>query len=182
MDVLRSGGPETVAGALARAAGGGPAAVAVDAETTDDLAITSAGLRQAMDAGVPVAARCSPALAALLGGGVSGPVPPPPAPGGVLVVVGSYVPATTRQLGTLNGRTGAPVVEANTAALAGPSAGAEVKRLAEAAGQALSARRLAVIATPRTRPAGLTDLASGRRIAAGLARPPRGSGRPRPWW
>ncbi len=179
---VRGDGPAAVLAALRAAAAVGPAAVAVDAETDADLAAVAAALDAAGRADIPVVCRCAPALAALLAApAVSGaaadgaaaalaaPVPVPAAPDGVLVVCGSYVSNTTRQLAVLRQRTGAPIVEADVAALAGASPGAEITRLAAAAGAALTAGPTAVLTTPRQRPAHLRDLDSGLRIAAGLA-------------
>ncbi len=167
---VRGRGPAAVVAALRAVADGGPAVLAVDAETDADLAVVAAALDEAHGAGVPVVCRCSPALAALLAGSPpAGPVPVPATPDGVLVVCGSYVGNTTRQLAVLSARVPVRTVEADVAALAGPSPAAEVTRLAGAAGAALAADRVAVLSTPRRRPPHLLDLGSGLRVAAGLA-------------
>ncbi len=167
---VRGDGPAAVVAALRAVADTGPGVVAVDAETDADLAVVAVALDEARRAGVPVVCRCSPALAAVLAGPApAGPAPVPATPDGVLVVCGSYVDNTTRQLAVLSARVRAGTVEADVAALAGPSPAAEVSRLAAAAGAALATDRIAVLTTPRHRPPHLLDLDSGLRVAAGLA-------------
>lgn len=169
-DRLRAGGPTVVADALSTAAGSGPAVVAPDAETIDDLEVIRAGLDLAQRRGTPVITRCAPTFAALLAGGVAPVVPVPPAPDGILVVCGSYVPNTARQLAALRDRTGARFIEVNLRALVSERPGEEIARAAGAAGQALTATGMAVLTTPRDRPADLVDLTAGQRIAVNLAR------------
>src|SRR5205823_5178257 len=56
------------------------------------------------------------------------------------------------------------------AALASADAAGEVARAAAAASELVRRSGLAILATPRERPPGTADLASGQRIAEGLAR------------
>jgi uncharacterized protein YgbK (DUF1537 family) len=161
-----------VAAALSRlSARGRPAALVPDAERLEDLELIAAGLRDAVTAGALVVVRCAPALAGVLGRATaSGHVPPPSRGGGVLVVCGSYVPTTTRQLAALVAAQRIDPVEADVEALAATGADAEVARLARASSESIAGRGLALLATPRTRPAGTDNLVAGERIASGLAR------------
>jgi uncharacterized protein YgbK (DUF1537 family) len=180
---LRAEGAVAVEAALVAAgASGSPCVVAPDVETDDDLRLVLDGLELAEARGVRVVLRCSPSTAALLA--VTGhPVPGAPAVvpwpvvrgGGLLVVVGSYVPGSTRQLAHLVAATGVEVVEADVDALVGTDRRvepeAEIRRLSTRAGAGLAGpSRLAVVATPRERPAHALDLGSGGRLALGVAR------------
>jgi uncharacterized protein YgbK (DUF1537 family) len=169
---LRAEGAACVAAALSRlSARGRPAALVPDAERLEDLELIAAGLRDAVTAGALVVVRCAPALAGVLGRATaSGHVPPPSRGGGVLVVCGSYVPTTTRQLAALVAAQRIDPVEADVEALAATGADAEVARLARASSESIAGRGLALLATPRTRPAGTDNLVAGERIASGLAR------------
>jgi uncharacterized protein YgbK (DUF1537 family) len=168
---LRSGGPSGVAEALAElAAAGEPAAFAPDAETLDDLEAIAQGYRTAVADGISVIVRCAPAFAGVLAGTTApGLVPPPSAEEGVLVVCGSYVPQSTRQLARLVEARPGSLVEADVVALAGDDPAFEITRLVSEVARRLEAEGFAVLATPRERPAGTTSLDAGERIAAGLA-------------
>ena len=100
---LRGEGPGAVVTALAQlAAARAPGVLAPDAETVADLETIAAGYRDAVAAGVPVVVRCAPAFAGVLAATTApGLVDAPRARDGVLVVCGSYVPTTTRQLARL---------------------------------------------------------------------------------
>jgi len=101
---IRAGGPARVAEILAGLAGGRPAVV--DAVTDDDLRLVTAGALDAEASGAVLLYRAGPSFArARAGLGAVPPVPggelavltqPAGRPG--LVVVGSHVPRTTRQL------------------------------------------------------------------------------------
>jgi uncharacterized protein YgbK (DUF1537 family) len=88
----------------------------------------------------------------------------------VLVVHGSYVPQSTRQLARLLDSRPGSLVEADVVPLAGDDPSAVIGELATEVSRRLAADRFAVLATPRERPAETTSLAAGERIAAGLAR------------
>jgi uncharacterized protein YgbK (DUF1537 family) len=173
LEELRAEGPSAVAAALAAAARqDGPAACAPDAEDVADLERIAAGLRQAEAAGVPVLVRCAPAFAGVLAGNLAeAPVPPPPATGGVLLLCGSWVPGTTRQLRHLAEHRGLGPLELDPTVLAGdePPARAAVLAAAGAARAALDRDGVAVVATARERPEGTRTLAAGLRIARRLA-------------
>lgn len=171
LEQIRGRGAPAVAEAIATAAGRGrPAVVAPDAETDADLASIAAGLRAAEAAGHHPIVRCSPAFAAILTGtqAEAFAAPPPPGPG-VLVLCGSFVPATTAQLEELARAYPASSVTAAVAPLAGEDAEAEIGRLAAAATGLLANGRLAVVATERQRNPGLVDAPAQRRIAEALA-------------
>lgn len=172
LDVLRSRGPAAVTDALlALSASGAPAVLAPDAETPDDLEIVAEGYRAATADRALVIVRCAPTFVGVLAGSTApGLVPPPSARDGVLVVCGSYVPQSTRQLSQLLAARPRSLVEADVVALAGDEPSSEVAVLAKEVSRRLAADRLAVLATPRERPAGTTGLDAGERIAAGLAR------------
>ncbi len=171
LDELRTGGADAVAAALrGLARGGRPAVLAPDAETEADLAAIAAGYAGALEDGVEAVVRCAPAFAGVLAGTTaSGPAPIPRTVGPLLVVCGSWVPMSTRQLAALGAEYPDVVVELDVEALAGGDAEAEWQRAAAAASSAIAAAGTAVLATQRERPDAMT-LADGRRIADGLAR------------
>jgi uncharacterized protein YgbK (DUF1537 family) len=171
LDELRSGGADSVAAALVDLARAGrPAVLAPDAETEDDLATIAAGYAKALRDGAEVVARCAPAFAGILAGTAApGLAPAPRTTDRLLVVCGSYVPMSTRQLATLDAAHPGLLVEVDVEALAGNEADAEEERAARAASATIACRGCAVLATPRERPEGIT-LDAGRRVAEGLAR------------
>jgi uncharacterized protein YgbK (DUF1537 family) len=180
LDELRAGGPVLVAAALRELEQAGrPAALVPDVETLSDLDVVARGYELATEEGVTALVRCAPAFAGALSGAAADGFVPPPRDGNVLVVCGSYVPSATEQLDALLAAYPGSLVELDVAALASPEPTPEIARAASAASGRLRAGRLAVLATPRTRPAGTESLAAGQRISAGLARA-AGSVSPRP--
>lgn len=173
LDELRREGASAVADALRELASNGrPAVLAPDAVTEDDLALIAGGYAAAVRAGVPALVRCAPAFAGVLAGTTAPRLVDPPrsSEGGVLLVCGSYVPTTTRQLRALAAARPGTLVEVDADALAGPVAEVEIARAAAAATAVLHRERFAAIATPRTRSEQTSSLAAGERVAAGLAR------------
>lgn len=165
------GGPAVAAAIKAASLRDRPAVVAPDAETDADLEAIADGLRLADAAGCQPIVRCSPAFAAILTGTKAESfVSPPPLSGGVLVLCGSFVSATTAQLEELESAHPGTTVTAGVARLAGDGAEAEIQRLAETASALLERGRLAVVATERARDPDLVDLTAQRRIAEALAR------------
>ena len=165
---LRAGGAAAVAAALARLAGQArPAAMACDAATDADLLLVAAGIRLAWEHGTPVVVRSAPPLAALLSGlAARGRCNAPSGARRLLVVVGSYVQATTRQLTELGRRYPGQIAQADLPALWQDRA-REQQRLTVLLEQAWEKGPVAVLATPRekaTAPPG-----TGLAIAAGLA-------------
>jgi uncharacterized protein YgbK (DUF1537 family) len=167
---LRAGGPAAVAGAIEDlCAAGRPAAFAPDAETDADLALIAEGYALAYARDARALIRCAPAFVGVLSGTAAPGLVPPPDGGSVLVVCGSYVPTTTRQLARLvDARPGA-LVEVDVVAMGSADPSAEIARAAAAARRLLDEGRLAIVATPRHRPAGTESLDAGMRIAGGLA-------------
>jgi uncharacterized protein YgbK (DUF1537 family) len=171
LDALRASGASAVASALADlAASGRPCVLAVDAETDRDLALVAAGYAAALAAGIGAVVRCAPALAGILAGTTATGAAAAPGGRSVLVVCGSYVTTSTRQLAALTARRPEALVEVDVGALASADAHGEITRAAEAASELVRRSGLAILATPRERPTQTTDLESGRRIAEGLAR------------
>ncbi len=117
---LRAGGADRVAEIIGELCSSGrPAAFAPDAETIADLALIAGGYAQAAAAGARALVRCAPAFVGVLSGTTApGLVPVPLVTAGVLVVCGSYVPQTTRQLGRLVEHYPGALVEADVRALA----------------------------------------------------------------
>jgi len=167
---LRTGGPAVVSDTLCKlGAHGRPAAFAPDAETEDDLALIAAGLAAAEAQGCEVIVRCAPAFAGVLAGTTAR--GPAPLPGGkrALVVCGSYVPQTTRQLARLRDAYPDAVLEADVGALVDGDHEAEARRLSRLTSELLDRIGLAVVATPRKRSPTALSLEAGDRVAAGLA-------------
>jgi uncharacterized protein YgbK (DUF1537 family) len=132
-----------------------------------DLELIAHGVGQAQ---VELAIRAAPTFAGVLGNDLAtGFVRPPPAPQGVLVVCGSWVPTTTRQLRVLADAYPGGFVEVDARALASDAPEAEVARAAREASARLERGRVAVVATPRARDPSF-GLAEGERLAVNLAR------------
>ena len=179
-EMRRAGGPAVARALSELSMAGSPSVVAADAETVEDLALVAEGYRSALDDGADVIVRCAPAFAGVLAGTTARASAEIPAAGnGVLVVCGSYVEQTTRQLARLTAVRPDVLVEADVVALAGANADGEVARLADEASRCLADDGLAVLATPRSRPPGTTSLEAGERIAVGVARAVAAA-RPRP--
>jgi uncharacterized protein YgbK (DUF1537 family) len=173
LDELRRGGASAVADALRELASNcRPAVLAPDAVNTDDLGLIAEGYATAIRAGVPALVRCAPAFAGVLAGTTARRLVDPPrsSEGGVLLVCGSYVPETTRQLEALVATRPGTLVEVDADTLAGPEAEVEIARAAATATAMLHRERFAAVATPRTRSEQTSSLAAGERVAAGLAR------------
>jgi uncharacterized protein YgbK (DUF1537 family) len=171
LDDLRAGGPAAVVGALEELeAAGRPAVLAPDAVADADLEVVAEGYRRAAEAGTVALVRCAPAFVGVLAGTTATDlVPAPGARDGMLVVCGSYLPATTAQLRVLVGERPGSLVEVDPAVLASPNPESEVGRAASAAAERIRGGRLAVVSTSRLRPVGTETLDAGERIAAGIA-------------
>jgi uncharacterized protein YgbK (DUF1537 family) len=171
LDELRGRGSEALRDAIDSLSGRGrPAAVAVDAETEDDLLVAAAGLAAAVEDGARVVVRSAPAFVGVAAGTTAEALVDSPAAEEVLVVCGSYVPATSRQLAGLLREQPLALVEPDVERLASGSPEDEIARAARSVQVALETTGLAVLATPRERPVGLTTLEAGERIVSGLAR------------
>ncbi len=168
--VLRAGGHATVSNALCElGARGRPAALAPDAETEDDLAVIAAGLAPAEAQGCEVIVRCAPAFAGVLAGTTAREPALLSRCAGVLVVCGSYVPQTTRQLARLRDAYPGVLLEADVHELVNGDHEAEAGRLACLASELLDRVGLAVVATPRVPSRDGGVLEAGERVATGLA-------------
>ncbi|HTT95354.1 MAG TPA: four-carbon acid sugar kinase family protein [Solirubrobacterales bacterium] len=168
---LREGGPDAVAAALGELAEvDGAAALALDSVSVADLELVAAGLRRAFAAGAEAIVRCAPALVgAFAGTRAEGAVEPPAVDGPVLVLCGSHVPTSSRQLERLLARHPASAVWVRPARLAGAGREAEVAAAIDAAAARLRGDGLAVVATERDVYAAGDSLAAGAAIATGLA-------------
>jgi uncharacterized protein YgbK (DUF1537 family) len=169
---LRDRGSDAVLGALLEASGRERSAVVPDVETGDDLSVIADGARRAYELGLPLLIRSAPTFVGVLTGtGADGFAPPPDADDGLLVVCGSYVERTTEQLESLYEARAVAPIEVHVGALLGSpdDASAEVARAAQLADARLRSDGIAVLATPRHRPAGALSLSAGMRVAHGLA-------------
>ena len=167
---LRAHGADRVAEIIGELCSlGRAAAFAPDAETLADLELIAAGYAQAAASGARALVRCAPAFVGVLSGTTAPDLVPAPHGAGLLVVCGSYVPGATRQLGRLVEEHPAALIEADVHALASAGAADEISRLAREASARIRAGGLAIVATPRERPASLRTLGAGESIAAGLA-------------
>jgi uncharacterized protein YgbK (DUF1537 family) len=119
---------------------------------------------------VSALARCAPAFAGAVSGTTApGLVEAPSTDGPVLVVCGSYVPTSRRQLARLVGGGRHALVEVDAAALGSSRPGTEIARAARELGAVLRPGRAAVLATPAERPPELSGLDVGERVARNLA-------------
>jgi uncharacterized protein YgbK (DUF1537 family) len=164
LEQLRRDGAAAVAEALTQAARhDGPAGCVPDAETHGDLELIANGLR-ATD--FDVAVRCAPAFAAIFAGRLATALLELPRPDrGLLVVCGSYVSASVRQLAALRAAYPGAFVDLDVEHLED-----EEERLASVAAGLLSTGRLAVLATPPVHEGRLDSLELGSRVALPLAR------------
>ncbi|MEX2532685.1 MAG: four-carbon acid sugar kinase family protein [Nitriliruptoraceae bacterium] len=169
---LETGGATYVCEILTRLAESHkPAVFAPDVTELLHLGIIADGLALATANGVPVVVRAAPAFAAVHAGTLAQQLIEVTPANGIIVMVGSYVPTTTRQLAHLAKTRALQVIEADVIALAADeqTAQAESMRLANAIDGALTTGGLAVVATPRTRPNETINLAAGERIATNFA-------------
>lgn len=167
------GGANAVTQAILRAwNAGGPAACAPDAETLGDLRKIAKGLREAQQAGAEVIVRCAPAFAGILSGKLAtGFVSPPSGAGGTLLICGSYVPDTRRQLAHLSAQRGLTPIELDPLDLLGspPTMTSAVKRAAVRSSLDMREHGVAVVATAAERPDIARNPAVGMRVARALA-------------
>jgi uncharacterized protein YgbK (DUF1537 family) len=177
---VRAGGPALVADALQELERiGRPAVLVPDVEDLSDLEIVARGYRRALDEGTTAIVRCAPSFAGVLAGTSAERSAPAPRAEHVLVVCGSYVPGATAQLRALLEAYPNALIEVDVGALASPQPAPEIGRAVSVASALLRNGRVAVLATPRERPAGTETLTAGERISSGLARV-AGSLRPAP--
>jgi uncharacterized protein YgbK (DUF1537 family) len=169
-EVRGPGGAERIAAAL-RAAGTGhrPGVVVPDAETEADLAVIADGWRAACAGGAAVIVRCAPAFVGVLAGSTAKEYVPLPSGRSVLVLVGSHVPLTGRQLAELTGRHPSSAIEVDPVELARPEPNETVRDAAARARDLLVGGGLAVISTSRVFADEVGGPDAGMRVARGLA-------------
>ena len=167
---LRSRGPAAVADALSRLQSAAPAVCVPDAETLADVTTIAEGLHLARDAGASVVVRASPTFVSVYcRTRATDLLPPPPGGGPLLVVCGSYIPNSTLQLHHLCSAFDVAPIELNLDAVVSGDADHAIAVAARATEAALARDRVAVLATPRDRASGMTDLRSGATVIHALA-------------
>jgi uncharacterized protein YgbK (DUF1537 family) len=171
LEELREKGPAAVAEALVELSGrGAPAVLAVDSTTTADLELVAEGLRRAEEAGVEVIVRSAPALVGVLSGAIAAAYQATPsAASAVLVICGSHVPTSTRQLERLAGRLPEGVMWVSPQRLSGVEREAAISAAITEAGERLEKSGIAVLATSREFFENGDRMQSGARIASGMA-------------
>ncbi|MGD0455567.1 MAG: four-carbon acid sugar kinase family protein [Solirubrobacteraceae bacterium] len=171
IEELRSDGAAAVSGALVELSERrSPAVLAVDSTEDADLELVAAGLREAERAGADVAVRSAPAFVGILSGaGADRYQPLPSAGSAVLVLCGSHVPRSTRQLETLVLQRPESVVWVRPERLANGRGEQEIAAAAAAAADRLQRGGLAVVATSRAVLDSDDRLQAGAAIASGLA-------------
>jgi uncharacterized protein YgbK (DUF1537 family) len=167
--MLRGEGPDAVAEAIGSLAAGGVAIA--NAETERDIEVVALGALQVEEAGLALVARTAASYVRARAGR-----PPAPllaadevasGPAG-LIVVGSYVPTTSRQLAALLESPAGARIAAYELSVEGILAGDQTTLVEMAASldRTLAAGRIGLMATERVRRD--VDLASGRRISQAL--------------
>lgn len=145
-----------------------PSVVAVDAETNDDIDEIAEGIRLAWVQGSQFVLRCSPSLAAALACATADVLTEMPTARRLLVLCGSFVDRTTRQLAQLvAGHPGTAVEIDVDAALADPVG--ERRRLETQARELIDGGSIAVVATPRVHDNRRAGRAVADRLTAVLA-------------
>lgn len=166
---LRSEGPAAVVSAIRSArAAQRPTAVVIDSETADDVELVALGLERAIASGEEAAVRCGPALAGALGGATAREKVAFPSASAVMVVCGSYVPQSARQLEAVASRFPRAMVEVDPLGLVTADESL-ISTTAARVDRLLTADGVAVVALEGPPPRGVTDLAAGLAIARGLA-------------
>ncbi len=171
LDQLHAEGPGALAGALLELSErGSPAVLAVDSATEEDLVIVAAGLRAAEQAGAAVVVRSAPAFVGVLSGATArGFQPLPSGEARILVMCGSHVPTSTRQLSRLAEQRPESVVWLSVQRLTGGRCADEVAAAAAATCDRLRTGGLAVVATSRAVLDSADRVHDGATIASGLA-------------
>lgn len=149
--------------------GAAPAVCAPDAETVEDLAAIAEGLDLAEARGASVLVRTAPTFAAVLAGCLATEHVAPPR-GPVLVVSGSWVPTTARQLDHLDAAYPGALVELPSPLLTADEPGPGLARAAAAATDRMARDGLAVVAVPRGGPGPGVTAGDVGRVARNLAR------------
>lgn len=182
LEDIRVGGPDRVAEALAGCPGG--SFCIVNACARSDMDVAALAVFRAMEKGKRFLFRTAAAIIPALIGLVSRPLLsagdfPPPQAGCGLVVVGSFVPMSSRQLAHLLDHGDVSGVELDVQRLLSAEGKAEVGRVTAGAERLLAARRDTVIYTSRKLVTGTTAEESIRiqaRVAGALIGAVRGIG------
>jgi uncharacterized protein YgbK (DUF1537 family) len=169
LDSLRLAGPQMLVDTVQKARTAPmPTAVSVDAETAEDVEAVAEGVRRAVAQGGAFIVRCGPTLAGALGHATALSYADFPSSGQVLVVCGSYVQQSVRQLERLLSWFPDQVIEVDPFDLTT----ADKRRFSAITNllrEHLDTCGLAVLAVSSPRPERLSDLTSGLRVATGLA-------------
>jgi uncharacterized protein YgbK (DUF1537 family) len=174
LDDIRTGGPDKVAARLLGLPHG--AVCVVNAADRRDIEVFVAGLLAAEAQGKRYLHRTAASFVPVRAG-----IAPRPllraaelelSPGGGLVIAGSFVPTTTRQLAVLRERAGLAMVELDVAALLDDTRRADtIAVAAERAERSIGAGRTVLVATSRDLISGATaadSLLIGRRVSDAL--------------
>ncbi len=146
---------------------GKPGVCVPDCETLADLDLIAEGLDAARSRGLPVLVRCAPPFVGVVGGvSARSTVPLPLAPAGALVVCGSWVQGSSRQVRALERWAGRPAIEVDIDGLLGDRGAAVLAHVALEASAQIARHGWSIVATPRHR-VELTE-AEGRRLAERL--------------
>jgi uncharacterized protein YgbK (DUF1537 family) len=147
-----------------------PAVFAPDAETTSDLRIIADGVAAAESEGTDLIIRCAPAFVGVSAGTFARKHVEVPRPSlGVLLIVGSHVPTTTRQLERLLQQHRESLIEVDPALLISPAAADHAREVVATAAALLAAEGLAVVATKRPSGRVESSQAEGLQLARELA-------------
>ena len=188
LDDIRSGGPERVAEVLDGVRGG--RFVVVNATTYADLEVVVLGLLLAQEAGAEFLHRTGPSFVRALAG--LEPRPPLTAgdlrtghPGHGLVVVGSHVGLTSRQVRALRARGGLAEVELDVTAVLDPARAGDAVAAATARTREALARSDVLLLTSRELVRGSdagTSLDIARAVSTAVTDVVRGARSARPAW
>jgi uncharacterized protein YgbK (DUF1537 family) len=177
IEQLRGEGPQGVSAVLAQARGGIP--IAANAACDDDLEVLALGVQAAEERGKRFIYRTSASFVKVRAGMPDRPLltsaemKPGPNPG--LIVAGSYVEKTSRQIDALVRSTSVLALEVSVPRLLdGRSAPEEIRRVSHAASDGLVRGSLVLLFTSRQRQSPGDFLAAGRMIMDGLCQVVRG--------
>jgi uncharacterized protein YgbK (DUF1537 family) len=168
---IRRAGAGAVAGALLElSARRVPAVLVLDSINDSDLEIVADGLREGEQAGADVLVRSAPAFVGILSGARAERLEPmPEGEPAVLVICGSYVPRSSRQLDVLARARPDSLVWVRTERLTGGERESEIAARAAEAADRLKSGGLAVVASTRGVLQSEDRLQAGAAIASGLA-------------
>jgi uncharacterized protein YgbK (DUF1537 family) len=186
LETIRGGGPDAVAARLLDAPP--RACLVVNAADERDIEVVAAGVLPAEREGRQVIARTAASYVRARAGQplhpLLGPADLPIRSGPGLVVVGSHVPATTRQLERLLDEPPLPIepleIDAGRASSEGQAAAAVAEVLSRVR-RAMAGGRTPVVHTSRTLVSGMDPLQAASRVSAALTEVVRGLADPPAW-